>query len=919
MKTQRKIQIENFSKEEQKLLNIYLNEYNDIFQSILLMPPNEFIHNIIKRVQITLKKKFNDININIRTKIEEFLTEQIYSKEYKYASLALKSIEKKINNNLQPKIFEGEIIEHCNKDKKNGIYIHTCDEPFYIFKYHSNNNEQNLENNNNNNENKNSLLICIKCEKVYKSNLIKFKCNSTGHEFYSKILNKDNKNDFPFATWKKYHCNAIINDTMKCPNCNESLFYNKKENILICKKCVQNFFPNKISWNCLICKKNFYSEPKEYNNLEFKNMKICVKDTFIDKIKAKPEIMKCNCEIDINKTKFYHKKTCKGELFLGEMDNKKIIVCNKCDSLSFYDTFNWTCPICGIKFKIKDKKDFNSELNKNKENNLNNSLMFSNNKEKESIFISSGIKHINKNFLVNENLKKALSKEKNIENEENNKNKTGFKAPFKKMLNESEILNKNLLNNNNNSKLVVINAYDNKKQKNNSSKKINIIPTPNKIVPQITQSSTNLRKLNFGSRSPFALLKQNLSKKFSNIDLDDSIKNLGNVFSKCNNSVEKIYDKREILNKSKEKNLKKCCINNNILNINSKNSISTATGSEKEDENSLKISRRNLNNSKIINIEYSKSNLSEIELIPSNNNNNNNNNNINNKILIKSFDVNDYIIINQIGEGSFGKIFKVKSRDNKTYALKKIVASTRKDIESLQHEYDILLDVGKCEKNVNLINIYGIQTKQLDQTTYAMYVLMDLAQTDWEKEVLLRKKKQLFYTEIELINILKDLIKTFAQLQRMNISHRDIKPQNILVFNEKHGYKLADFGEAKELLNNGIVTNKQTLRGTELYMSPILFHALRSKQYLKYINHNTFKSDVYSFGYCILFAAALCYEALYDVRELTNNYSTRVVIERYLNRRYSNKLIDLISMMLDYDEKSRCDFIELEKIVENLN
>ena len=897
MNSKKNLSLDSLSQDEQKLFNIYLNEYNDIFQMILLMPPNEFIHNIIKRVQITLKKKFNDININIRTKIEEFLTEQIYSKEYKYATLALKSIEKKINNNLQPKIFEGEIIEHCNKDKKNGIYIHTCGEPFYLFKYHQNNNE----NNNNNNENKNSLLICVKCEKVYKSNLIKFKCNSTGHEFYSKILNKENKNDLPFATWKKYHCNAVINDTMKCPNCNESLFYNKNENILICKKCVQNFFPDKISWICLICKKNFFSEPKEYNNLEFKNMKICVKDTFIDKIKAKPEVMKCNCEIDINKTKFFHKKTCNGELFLGEMDNKKIIVCNKCDSLSFYDTFNWTCPVCGIKFKIKDKKDFNQDLNKTKD--LNSSLMFSNAKDKESIFISSAIKHINKNFLVNENLIKALSKDKNFHKNDENKNK----APFK-ILNESENLNKNILNNNN--KLAVISAYDNKKQKNNSSKKINVIPTPNKIVPQITQSSTNLRKLNFGSRSPFALLRQNLSKKFSNIDLDDSIKNLGNVFSKCNNSVEKIYDKKEILNKSKEKNLKKCCINNNILNINSKNSISTATGSEREEENPPKIIRRN-SASKKINIEYSKSNLNEIELIPSNNNNKINN--------IKSFDVNDFVIINQIGEGSFGKIFKVKSRDNKSFALKKIVASTKKDIENLQHEYDILLDVGKCEKKVNLINIYGIQTKQLDQTTYAMYVLMDLAQTDWEKEILLRKKKQLFYTENELMNITKDLIKTFAQLQRMNISHRDIKPQNILVFNEKHGYKLADFGEAKELLSNGIVTNKQTLRGTELYMSPILFHALRSKQYLKYINHNTYKSDVYSFGYCILFAAALCYEVLYDVRELTNNYSTRVVIEKYLKRFYSNKLIDLISIMLDYDEKTRCDFIELEKIVENLN
>ena len=107
---------------------------------------------------------------------------------------------------------------------------------------------------------------------------------------------------------------------------------------------------------------------------------------------------------------------------------------------------------------------------------------------------------------------------------------------------------------------------------------------------------------------------------------------------------------------------------------------------------------------------------------------------------------------------------------------------------------------------------------------------MELSSTDWEKEILSRQKKNLFYTEEELFKIMNDLIDTLAKLQKENISHRDIKPQNILVFmnnnNDKTNYKLADFGEAKELLSGNKSTEKQTLRGTELYMSPLLFYGL---------------------------------------------------------------------------------------------
>ena len=208
-------------------------------------------------------------------------------------------------------------------------------------------------------------------------------------------------------------------------------------------------------------------------------------------------------------------------------------------------------------------------------------------------------------------------------------------------------------------------------------------------------------------------------------------------------------------------------------------------------------------------------------------------------------------------------------------------------------------------------------------TTHVLYVLMELANTDWEKEILKRKNLKKYYEENELMNILYILIKSLALLQKQNISHRDIKPQNILVFykdkDKKEAiYKLADFGEAKELYKGDKPTNRQTLRGTELYMSPILFYALRASHIMKYVKHNTYKSDVFSFGLCALFAASLCFESLYDVRELKNNVSLKIVVNRYLRTRYSYKVIDFISKMLDINEATRLDFIQLQNELENL-
>ena len=151
-------------------------------------------------------------------------------------------------------------------------------------------------------------------------------------------------------------------------------------------------------------------------------------------------------------------------------------------------------------------------------------------------------------------------------------------------------------------------------------------------------------------------------------------------------------------------------------------------------------------------------------------------------------------------------------------------------------------------------------------------------------------------------------------LQKSNISHRDIKPQNILVF-KNNIYKIADFGEAKKIENMTINLISNSLRGTELYMSPLLFNGLRTGQVD--IKHNAFKSDVYSFGLCILFAASLQMLSLYEIRKIVDMKELRKYLDKTLGKHYSTKFIDLIELLLEIHEKNRPDFIHLEEIMKD--
>jgi serine/threonine protein kinase len=295
---------------------------------------------------------------------------------------------------------------------------------------------------------------------------------------------------------------------------------------------------------------------------------------------------------------------------------------------------------------------------------------------------------------------------------------------------------------------------------------------------------------------------------------------------------------------------------------------------------------------------------------------------------LSQFHSDDYNIIKSIGEGTFGKIYLVRnSKSKEIFALKQISLKDKKDLNNNKEEFEFLMKLTEENPDLNIIKILGIEVKRLDKFNVVLYVLMEAGKCDWEKEIHQRNKEKRFYKEEELINILTSLVNTFSILQEKGISHRDVKPQNIVYFTEdryknKNIYKITDFGEAKvkKKLNISDMnfeknTSKQTLRGTELYMSPLLFNGLRTGQID--IKHNTYKSDVYSLGLCFLHAATTNDRTLFEIRRMIEMEKIIKFINMNMKDKYSDKFINIIISMLEIHEQKRPDFVELENILKN--
>ena len=181
-----------------------------------------------------------------------------------------------------------------------------------------------------------------------------------------------------------------------------------------------------------------------------------------------------------------------------------------------------------------------------------------------------------------------------------------------------------------------------------------------------------------------------------------------------------------------------------------------------------------------------------------------------------------YEIIKKIGEGGYGKIYKVKNKESGDIrAMKQIMKSKIPDIEKFQNEIKILSMVD----HPNIVRLFEV----IEDDKY-FNLFQELCTGG---ELLSKVKKPL--KEKEIAKIFKQIMSAIAYCHEKGIVHRDMKLENILFATESEDspIKIIDFGLSvllgkKETKNeNETVDLKKygfkrmtTKVGTIYYMSP---------------------------------------------------------------------------------------------------
>lgn len=124
----------------------------------------------------------------------------------------------------------------------------------------------------------------------------------------------------------------------------------------------------------------------------------------------------------------------------------------------------------------------------------------------------------------------------------------------------------------------------------------------------------------------------------------------------------------------------------------------------------------------------------------------------------------------------------------------------------------------KCNHE-NVVKFHGLE--QMPDPLFVKYVLA-MEYTDSGNLMQLIDKHPEGLGSNEFYRVAKDLIGAIEYLHSNHLIHRDLKPDNMLVFkkNEEFQYKIADFGFARELRPNETYSS---LYGTFEYLHPHIF------------------------------------------------------------------------------------------------
>jgi len=187
-----------------------------------------------------------------------------------------------------------------------------------------------------------------------------------------------------------------------------------------------------------------------------------------------------------------------------------------------------------------------------------------------------------------------------------------------------------------------------------------------------------------------------------------------------------------------------------------------------------------------------------------------------------------YQIIEELGKGGMGKVYKVFDQEVQAkMALKLIkpeVSADKNTIDRFRNELKIARDVS----HKNICRMYD-----LGREAGSYFITMEYVSGEDLKSFIRRARQLVVGTAIL---IAKQVCEGLAEAHRLGVVHRDLKPGNIMIDKEGNA-KIMDFGIARSISVKGI-TGAGVMIGTPEYMSPEQVEGKEVDQ----------RSDIYSLG-----------------------------------------------------------------------